>query len=294
MKYPQMMDLKNRILFQLSKNILAKNRQFRDIHKGESCYIFGNGVSLKDMDLSKFSDKISIAANFMWLHNEFDALNVKYYYHIEPFFFYPFNMCSGRIARNPFSSFLKRLKILQKKYSRISFFTSLSNIFGVHGDNVHYLHHFDVKELDAETFRMDQVFHFKGSMDAMVNIAIYMGFKSAYLVGCDYTHSPQRGLHFYEMGKGTINFDDSYHADFFKEAQEQIDLTTITSVGSSSKTLKYIDYHDYTGAEPVFRENTELVKKEYLDALTAWSDYSIYRYSPGMEQYLQSTQIIHE
>lgn len=270
-----MMNLKNKALFQLSRNILARNRRFKDLHKGESCYLFGNGISLKEMDLSKFNDKISIGCAYLWLHNDFNVLNVKYYCEIQPFWFYPLwrNPFSQRIERNPQSALQKRVL---KSYPRISFFTSLSNIFGVWGDNVYYLHHFGAKKPGFDKFCMDKIFYFRGALHVMVGMAIYMGFKSAYLVGCDYTHFPQRVLHFYEKGRGLTNFDDDYNVDFFKVAQERIDLTTITSNGSTSRTLNYVDYSDYTGAEPVFRENTELVRKEYLDALTGYVNFSIY------------------
>lgn len=269
------MDFKNKLLFQVFKGILGKNRQFKHIHKGESCYIFGNGISLKEMDLHKFNDKISIGCNFFWLHNEFNALNVKYYCEVEPFGYYPFyrNRWSGRIEWQSLSIFQKTM---QEKYPHINFFTSISNMFAIRGPNVYYLHHFDSNyNTDIDIFRMDKTLFFVGSLHVMIGMAIYMGFESAYLVGCDYTHSPQRIHHFYEKGKGISEFDDNFNAGFFKVAKEYIDLTTITSVGSSSKTLKYVDYRDYTGAEPAFRENTELVRKEYLDALAVWPGYDI-------------------
>ena len=64
------MDIKNNVLFTLSKGILGKNKKFKNIHEGESCYIFGNGISLKDMDLKKFSDKTSIGCGYLFLHND--------------------------------------------------------------------------------------------------------------------------------------------------------------------------------------------------------------------------------
>ncbi len=103
-----------------------------------------------------------------------------------------------------------------------------------------------------------------------------MGFESAYLVGCDYTHFPQRIPHFYEKGRGKTLYNDDHNIDFFQLAQQHIDLATITTNGSTSKMLKYIDYRDYTGTEPVFRENTELVRKEYLDVMAMLDDYLIY------------------
>lgn len=284
------MNVKNRLLFRLSKNILARNKMFKNLHKGESCYIFGNGISLKEMDLRNFSDKIAFGCGLLWLHNDFNALNIKYYSDSSPFGFYPFwrhSSSSRKIELNPFCALQKRM---QKKYPKITFFTSLSNIFGIHGNNVHYFHHFGVKEPGLDKFCMDEIFYFRCVLHVMIGMAIFMGFRSAYLVGCDYTHSPQRLLHFFEKGRGLTKFGDDYSADFFNVAQQRIDLTTITTHGSTSKTLKYVDYRDYTGAELVFRENTELVKAEYLDALTSWPEYSIYSYTPQHEIQLKSPE----
>ena len=265
----------NRVLFQLLRNILRRNRRFKNLHKGESCYIFGNGVSLKDMDLRNFDDKISIGCNFLWLHNHFDALNVKYYCTVEPFWYFPFwrNRSTGKIELNPICTLEKRI---QKQHTNINFFTAISNSLGIRGDNVYYVHHFDIKKPALDTFNLDGEFFFVGSLHVMVGMAIYMGFKSVHLVGCDYTHSPQRVLHFYEKGKGSTTFDDDFNGEFLRLAQERIDMTTITSSGSTSKTMKYIDYQEYTGSSPDYHENTELVPKEYLDIMTNWPGYSIY------------------
>jgi len=269
------MSLENRLLFQLSKRTLKRNIKFRNIHKGESCYIFGNGISLKDMDFRKFDDKVSIGCGYLFLHNDFDALNMKYYTEIEPFWFYPFwkSRGTGRIERNRNSALQKRIL---KEYPDINFFTSLSNRFAIAGDRIYYLHHFDVPEAGSKTFDMAGMFFFRGALHVMIGMAIYMGFEKAYLVGCDYTHSPQRILHFYEKGKGKIQYNDDHNTDFFKVAREFIDLVTVTTNGATSKTLDYVDYRDYTGVDPMFRENTELVKKEYLDVLADFYDYSVY------------------
>ncbi len=269
------MDVKNKILFNCSKNLLARNGIFKDRHKGESCYIFGNGISLKDMDLREFNDKVSIGCTYIWFHKDFDALDVRYYATIAPFWFYPFwrHSITGKIERNHHSAMQKRI---QKLYPHISFFTSLSNRFGISGDNIHYLHHFDIQNPSADTFDMKGAFFFRGALDAMIGMAVYMGFESAYLVGCDYTHFPQRIPHFYEKGRGKTLYNDDHNIDFFQLAQQHIDLATITTNGSTSKMLKYIDYRDYTGTEPVFRENTELVRKEYLDVMAMLDDYLIY------------------
>ena len=49
-------------------------------HKNESCYILGNGASIKYFDLKKFNDKISIGIGPFDYHVDFDSLNIKYFF----------------------------------------------------------------------------------------------------------------------------------------------------------------------------------------------------------------------
>ena len=59
-----------KILKTFDKDLL----KFRDTHKGESCYVFGNGPSLKWFDLKKFSDKPSISSGQLHYHKELRAI----------------------------------------------------------------------------------------------------------------------------------------------------------------------------------------------------------------------------
>ena len=68
------MKLKDQILKPLFKRILAGNEQFKGRHKGETCYIFGNVASLKNMELGAFSDHVSVDLNFLCLHNDYRLL----------------------------------------------------------------------------------------------------------------------------------------------------------------------------------------------------------------------------
>ncbi len=269
------MNLQNRLLYFLTGGLLERNARFRNIHRGESCYIFGNGISIKDMDLKQLGDKVAIGCGYLFLHNDFDALDVRYYAEMEPFWFYPWwrNRKNGTWERNQNSRLQKRVI---NGYPEKCFFTSLSNVFGLSGANVFYLHHFDAPLSAAQIFDASKAMYFRCALHAMIGMAIYMGFEKAYLVGCDYTFSPQRVLHFYEKGHGKTQVNDSHQADFFKVAREHIDLVTVTTNGGISKALDYIDYRDLTGSEARFRENTELVRKEYLDVLANFYDYEIY------------------
>ncbi len=45
-----------KIFFFLLKSYLKKNIKFKNIAKNEECLIFGNGASLKNYNLKKFSE----------------------------------------------------------------------------------------------------------------------------------------------------------------------------------------------------------------------------------------------
>ena len=92
------MNFINKILLKVSSKTLEKNAKFKDIHKGESCYIFGNGSSLKHYDLKLFNDRVSIGCGTLFSHIDVNSINLKYYYIPGSLFFYKFwkNPYSGK------------------------------------------------------------------------------------------------------------------------------------------------------------------------------------------------------
>ena len=53
------MKIFKKVLYKFAHPILSKVSRFKNKHQGETCYLFGDGVSIKYFDLSLFSDKIS-------------------------------------------------------------------------------------------------------------------------------------------------------------------------------------------------------------------------------------------
>jgi hypothetical protein len=267
--------LLNNILIKLASPILSRNRKFKDIHKGESCYIFGNGVSLKDMNFNHYGDKIGFGCNFLFFHKDFNKLNVRYYTEPPPYWYYPY-------WKNPYTGEkdINRLSLLQRKYQKrydsIKYFVNLSNLPVLFGHNIFYLHHFGAKTPDTKSFDLSGKYFYTGALHAMIGMAIYMGFSKALLIGCDYTHSPQRILHYYEKGKGKKHFSDDYNLEYFALAKELIDLVTITNNNSVSKTIKYVSYSDYTGVAESVSENYDLVEPAILAVLNEWGGYEVY------------------
>ena len=259
----------------LAKPLLSKIHRYKDAHKGESCYLIGDGISIKWFDLAAFSDKTAIPCAFIPFHNDFNKLSVQYLSIAEPWWFYPWERdpaTTGVYKKNP-----RQLayRDVIKKHPEKTFFLNLSNYPVLNNKNIiYYFRDFNDKTL-SENFITYRINGFHGSLRSSISLAIYMGFDHIYLVGYDYTHIPSRTLHWYEKGEGLFIDHENYNKDFFEIAKEFIDITTITLDGTSS-FINSVTYKEHTGRDPIYRENTNLVNGEHLKVLSTWSGYNIF------------------
>ena len=264
----------NKLLFTFLKGSLNRNRKFKDLYLGETCYIFGNGESIKSMDLAIFNDKVSIGCNNLFLHKDFNKLDCRYYQIVAPFIFLPYFKYYGKLQRNHISA-VYRKKI--KDFKNVTFFTSILNKFTISAPNIHYEHHFGVTTSDPKNCELDGTFSFlSGATEAMIGMAIYMGFKKAILVGVDYTFSDSVSHHFFEKGRGTGKNEELFNKVFFEHVKDKIDLLTMTLENNKSESLKYISYTDYTKKPERYQENIDCIDKEDLDKLDNMGLYKIW------------------
>ena len=66
------------------ENILLRNKSLEKIHENERCFIFGNGISVNDIDMSLLAEEYTFSSNFLNYHKDFRDLNVNYYSTIAP------------------------------------------------------------------------------------------------------------------------------------------------------------------------------------------------------------------
>jgi hypothetical protein len=264
-----------RLLVPLAKPLLSKIHQYKDAHKGESCYLIGDGISIKWFDLAAFSDKTAIPCGFIPFHNEFDRLNVTYLSLIEPWWFYPLQRTTSQPARVIRNQIQKAYVVdVIERYPNKQFFVNLSNFATLRKKNIIYNYQHFLDDRLPDNYLSRRINAYEGSLRWMILLAVYMGFDHVYLVGCDYTHINCRALHWYERGEGIHTPFLGYQEDFFKIALEFIDITTITLDGSS-EFINAVSYQDHTGRNPLFRENTELLTSRYRKLLATWPDYNI-------------------
>lgn len=97
--------------------LLSKIKKYKNIHKGETCYLIGDGCSVKYFDLKKFSNHISIPCAMLPFHNDFYKLKVPYAFIIEDKYFYPYNKFTNP-PYNWIPNVIQREyhKIIKKKY----------------------------------------------------------------------------------------------------------------------------------------------------------------------------------
>ena len=236
--------------------------------------IFGNGESIKSMDLEIYNDKVSIGCNNLFLHKDFNKLDCRYYQIVAPFIFLPYFKYYGKLQRNDISA-VYRKKI--KDFKDVNFFTSILNKYTISATNVYYEHHFGVTSFDLKNCELDGTFSFmSGATDAMIGLAIYMGFKKAVLVGVDYTFSDSISHHFFEKGKGVEKNNGAYNKAFFEDIKTTIDVLTITLDGSKSDTLESVNYTNFTKKPERYQENIDFIENEDLVKLDNMGLYKIW------------------
>lgn len=249
-------------------------KKFSDLHKGDSCYVIGNGLSIKWFDLSLFADLPSIGCNMLPFHKDFLKLDARCITLVEPWYFAPKILQhkgyhASRIISREFRNIVRSTP--DKEY-----FINLSNVLSFSGKNVNYVYQ-GLPEIRGQTDRLLSEFNlFGGGFHAPLCLAYYLGFSKIYLIGFDaWTVLPYQWRRFCEYGKGYFTDDVPASDAILEIVKKEVDIYTI-SVGGRSNNVKYIDYEEYTGKPPVFKENYEIIDDKYLRALATNSFYKIY------------------
>ena len=264
------MNIKNKLLFQLTKKIILRNQKFKDLHKGESCYLLGNARSLKYYDLSFFKNKISIGCNFLFLHKDFKKIGINYYYNGDPFFCYPYrkNIYSGNMEKNILGN-LYTDKV--RENSKVDFFINISDYPMLRGKNIFYLHHFGKKFTDFSDSSLDGIFNSnQNALSGMLGMAIFLGFKDITLVGFDHLLLPKASQHFYELGElDQVNTTSIISEKILNTSQKFLKLRVVTPNDNyKGHIIPHISYEELTGLETRFKENTEIIAHEDLVMLS--------------------------
>jgi len=277
MNMSENLDMLRKVLFRVAKPVTSRVLQLKNRHKGESCYIFGDGISIKWFDLNAFPEKPTFALGYIPYHKDSESLNLKYCLLTEPKYFYPYFKLPWPPKTWWRNKIQKKYRELITNYQNIDFFVNLSNYPVLNGKNIYYL----FRSIDDSNFEFLQECLAKGegiydgSLRCAIALAIYMGFRDITLVGCDYTHEPSRSRHWYEKGEGILCPQPDYQRSYLEIAQNYAKITTITLQGDGS-VLPAKTYTAFTGHPLALRENNELMDMETLKLLETWPGYTIF------------------
>ena len=256
------------LLVKIISNFNYKLENFKNKHSNESCYIFGDGISLKSFNLKLFNDHKAFFINNVIFHKDVHTLNLSYGVALRPLFFYeifrkPDNKKKKFYFRNYLINYYKK-KI--KRYSDINFFLDFSNFPMLLKQNTFYLFR-EYTDINFEFFKecsKKNIKNFDSGLKGAISMAIYMGFKEIYLIGCDYTHEKSFSRHWYQKGSGIYYKLPNYYREFFQIACKYTKIITITKEGKGS-VLPSMTYSQYTGKKLTYKENTELLDIELLN-----------------------------
>lgn len=188
------------LIFGIFNQLYRHNlHKLKDIHKGERCFILGNGPSLNKQDLSLISNEISFVNNLFILHKDLCDIDPNYYCISDDYF----------IANNKGIQVLPSIgEYLNSEGSRHLLFVPIRFWFSLRfksiiKSNVFYLNFQTNKKIwEDGVFSTDIQ---KGVnwghtviLDFCLPIAFYMGFDEIYLLGCDMNFSDNKtDNHFY-------------------------------------------------------------------------------------------------
>lgn len=174
-----------------AKQILARNTEFKDIHRGKRCFVLGNGPSLNDIDFKLLENEIVFTVNRLNLHPNFEKLKSNYHVIIDLGAFKPVRWQGNR----GFTKYaMDQMRALRSQKDLIVFMPlaakdiiekeKLDRIL-----DIRYLGFMERKFIDGfKTNDMTRIFpKFDAVVPSAVLCATYMGFKEIYLLGCDET-----------------------------------------------------------------------------------------------------------
>lgn len=184
------------------KEIIARNETYKNAHRGQRVFILCTGPSVCLLDLKKLSNEVCIAVSNFYLHNDFDAINPKYYC-------IPGITYNKRMTEEIVTNWMKDI---EKHANNAEFFFSIReksmleshNLFT--NNTVNYLYPKWSHRLYDDIDLCNTVFECQSVPIMCIQLALYMGFKEIYLVGTEHRELiTQDYTYFYKGSKSKVH-----------------------------------------------------------------------------------------
>lgn len=225
-----LIQLKHNVVLALDteqKKTLRKNLVYKNRYKNKRCFIVGNGPSVNKQDLSFLKDELVFTVNYFPKSSIYEQVKSNFHIMLDPFifqfdlekeedreklaFFEKINIADNQpICFFPYAS----REVIKKNQLDLRLNISYIGMAGFFYEN--YSREFDLCK---------HVPGFCNVVQFAIEIAIYMGFKEIYLLGCDMTGYEQISvlagkeveLHAYEMSENEKKAIKNTHAQINPE-----------------------------------------------------------------------------
>lgn len=198
--------MKDSILDENLIRILQKNSRYKSIHEGERVFILCTGPSISEMDLTRLKDEKTIAVSSFYLHKDCQTISPDYY--CLPTFE---NFLS-------FESATEYLRGIQKSTLQAQYFFSIHEKQIVEKmreyDNrcVNYIAFDQIPGYERSDIDLTSLVPAVQSVAIMaLEIALYMGFKTIYLIGTEHDCIvTKQYTHFYDYSESIVSQCNKY------------------------------------------------------------------------------------
>lgn len=241
----------------------------------DTCYVFGDGSSLKFFELKAFNNFPSISCGNLYLRKDFNDLDTRLISCIEPYYFWP-----SFLQKHQYLKEFKYLASAHREYIKeqqgINFVINLSNFPFIRSKNISYMHRCILHKDKIIRKILKVTDPLSGSFYTQILLAYLIGFKKIYLVGFDsWVLDVSSSNRWYEYGLGEKLPITNYGEDFLKIILSVMEIKIISVNENNHPFINSIKYESHTGNKPIYRENHELTSVPNLNLLRTYPAYNI-------------------
>jgi hypothetical protein len=211
-------------LTQEERAIMRKNRVLNNRHAEERCFILATGPSIKKQDLKLLRGETCIALSNLFVHPDYKFIEPSYH------------CVAGYHKPIPKRGWAEWLGQMESATDNASMFFSLADREDIERKGlfskrvIHYLQYGNLSEIPRGELDITRCLPNPQSVTIMaLEVALYMGFKNIYLLGCDHDWLLHLGTsqHFYEENQHALvraGYDEWDGVDLGVQCQKYVRL----------------------------------------------------------------------
>lgn len=206
-------------------------KTLRGIHKGERCFIIGNGPSLRAADLNKLRGEVTFAANRIYEMFEQTDWRPTYYLAVDDRFLVE---SQNELAQYELSHMFLRFGVctIRGTLSKLTRIYDRPMYFNIEHDRYGIIPAYISEDISDHFCDSGTVtFH-------AIQLAIYMGFKQIYLTGVDHNYSTTVDT------SGTIHVDASVKDHFYSGVHNFYPASIDNQQNGYCVAREYCDRHN--------------------------------------------------